>query len=359
MKDVKKVFVSCDNTIEETLTVIQRGGVGISLVVDDQQRLVGTITDGDIRRAILNKIPLSKKITVLLDCRPEDYPVPVSMPYNTLHEKLIEIMSEKKLKQIPLLDSDSHIVELALLSELVEEELNMPVRAVVMAGGKGQRLHPLTKDTPKPMLLLEDRPLMERTIKQLRKSGITKVNISTHYKSDVIIKHFGKGDAFGVDIDYVNEDQPLGTAGALGLMKPMDEPTLVINGDVLTQLDFRRLLDFHRHHDAIMTVGVRKCEIEIPYGVIDIDDVVVKRLIEKPVKNFIVNAGIYLLEPIAYNYIPKNVNFDMTDLVNELLKANHRVVCFPIQEYWLDIGHPENYEQAKEDIKNGALQLEK
>ncbi|MFA7677027.1 MAG: nucleotidyltransferase family protein, partial [Candidatus Omnitrophota bacterium] len=343
-------------TIDKAIAAIQKGKVGIALVVDGDRHLVGTITDGDIRRAILNKVSLeTTPVSKLLDVRPADYPKPVTALVGTAHEELLVIMSEKVIRQIPLIDHQGRVVELALLSELVEEELSSPISAVVMAGGMGKRLYPLTKDIPKPMLPLQERPLIERTIEQLKKSGIKKVNIATHYKSEVITKHFGNGDNFGVNINYINEDQPLGTAGALGLMEEPKSPVLVVNGDVLTQLDYRAMVDFHHLHKAIMTVGVRKCELEVPYGVIEIDDVVVKDIIEKPVHSFIVNAGIYLIEPTAYNYIPKNSNFDMTDLVDCLVKANHKVICFPIQEYWLDIGHPEHYQKAKEDVKNGKI----
>jgi len=355
MKDIKKISVGTESSIEETIRAIQRGGIGIALVVDDQERLVATITDGDIRRAILRKISLNNKVGELIESSSSKLPKTTVVQVGTSHEEILRIMKEQVLRHIPIVNEEGRIVELIWISELIEEELSIPVSAVVMAGGKGKRLHPLTKDTPKPMLPLEDRPLMERTIERLRKFGIAKVNIATHYKSEVITEHFGDGDNFGVDINYINEDQALGTAGALGLIETPDNSTLVVNGDVLTQLDFRAIFDFHRFHKAVMTVGVRKCELKVPYGVIDIEDVEVKDIIEKPVHSFIVNAGIYLLEPIAYKYIPKNEHFNMTDLVSCLITAKHRVICFPIQEYWLDIGHPENYEQLKEDFAAGKI----
>ncbi|MBM3252529.1 MAG: nucleotidyltransferase, partial [Candidatus Omnitrophica bacterium] len=211
------------------------------------------------------------------------------------------------------------------------------------------------KNTPKPMLLLKNRPLMEHTIKQLSKFGIKKVRIATNYKSEAIANHFGNGSEFGVDINYINEKRPLGTAGALGSMKMPSGTTLVLNGDILTQLDFRAMFDFHRHHMAIMTVGVRKCDFKVPYGVIETDDVEIANLLEKPIQTFLVNAGVYLIEPVAYRYIPKQQNFDMTDLVERLLKEKLRVISFPIQEYWLDIGHPIDYKKATEDAKNGKI----
>jgi len=355
MKNVEKLFISKSCTIEEALVTIQKGAMGIALVVDQWQHLVATITDGDIRRAILAKVDLGQEVVKLFEhhCLGKDEPVVASV--GTSHERLLQIMGEKGIRHIPLLDDDRRVVELVWVSELIEEESRFQLKAIVMAGGKGERLHPLTKDMPKPMLPLNDRPLMERTIEQLRKCGIKEVHIATNYKSEAITNHFGNGNDFGVEIKYTTEDQPLGTAGALGLVSIPDSPTLVINGDVLTQLDFRAMHDFHRSHQAVMTVGVRKCDFEVPYGVIETRDVEIVNLAEKPMQTFLVNAGIYLLEPKAYEYILTGRQFDMTELVEILIKKKQRVISFPIQEYWLDVGHPVNYRQAEEDIKNGRI----
>ena len=355
MKDVKKIFVKSDTTIEETIRVIQQGSMGIALVVDQNERLVSTITDGDIRRAILKKIPLESKISRLFRYRSPTYPKPTVAAEGTPHEELLLIMKEKVLRHIPILDAQGKVVELICISELLAEESFLPVNAIVMAGGRGQRLFPLTQHTPKPMLPIDKQPLMERIIQQLRKSGITQVDITTSYKAEVITDHFGDGNDFGMKIKYIHEPSPLGTAGALSLMDIPDKPTLIINGDVLTQLDFRAMYEFHRSHDAIMTVGVRKCEFKVPYGVVEMKDIDIKNIIEKPVQTFIVNAGIYLLEPVAYRYIPTGTHYHMTELLDRLIKENHRVISFPIQEYWLDIGHPEDYKKAEVDVKNGTF----
>jgi len=355
VKDIQKIFVTFQHTLKDTMVVIQEGGVGIAVIVDRFDRLVGTITDGDIRRALLNKIPLTKKIRYLLENHSLHHPQPTTAPMGTTHDHLLEIMKEKVIRHIPIVDQDGRMVELALLSELIEEESLLPVTVVVMAGGKGQRLFPLTRNTPKPMLLLNDRPLMEHTIAQLRKSGITKVNITTNYKSEVIMNHFGDGNKFGVEINYINEELPLGTAGSLGLMNISDKPILIINGDILTQLDFRAMFDFHQAHQAAMTVGVRKIEMKIPYGVVETDDVVITEFVEKPQQTFLANAGIYLLDPMVCQYIPRGRCFDMTELVELLIKTTHRVISFPIQEYWLDIGEHDHYKKAKNDVKSGKF----
>jgi NDP-sugar pyrophosphorylase family protein len=263
-------------------------------------------------------------------------------------------MQTKSLRHIPLLDGEGRVVDLVLLSELVEQP-RLPLSAVVMAGGYGVRLRPLTKNIPKPMLPVGDRPLMEWTIEQLRAIGIRHVNVTTHYKPEIIVEHFGDGRQFGVEINYVDEERPLGTAGALGLMKSPTGPLLVINGDILTQLDFRAMFDFHREYRADMTVGVRKYEFQVPYGVVETEGVAISRLVEKPSLGFFVNAGVYLLEPIIHRYVPSGCHLDMTDLIGQLLADGRNVISFPIQEYWLDIGQHGDYEQAQEDLRNGRI----
>lgn len=348
MKNIEKLVVSIDSSIEETMVQIQHGAEGIALVVDEKDRLRCTITDGDIRRAILNKHNLSDKITSL-------FKKPIIAPQGTSHKELLRLMKEKGVRHIPVLNVMGRVVELVLLSELIEKEAIPPLTAVVMAGGKGQRLYPLTQEIPKPMLSLEGAPLIQRTIKQLQKVGIKKVLIATHYKAEVITNHFKNGHEIGVDIAYINEERPLGTAGALGLMTPPQGTTLVINGDIVTQLNFQAMYDFHRTHEAVMTVGLSKYELKIPYGVVETKDIAITHLIEKPVQTFLVNAGIYFIEPVVYQYVSKKEYMDMTELIRKLLETSCRVISFPIQEYWLDVGLYEDYKRVMEDIKNGKI----
>jgi NDP-sugar pyrophosphorylase family protein len=263
-------------------------------------------------------------------------------------------MGEYTLRHIPLVDETGRVVDVALLNELVKES-KLPLTAVVMAGGYGTRLRPITKGLPKPMLPIGDRPLLELTVHQLREAGIRSVNVATHYKRDVIASHFGDGRSFGVEIRYVEEDQPLGTAGALSLLKTSDDPFLVINGDVLTQVDFHAMLDFHREHKADMTVAVRQHETRLPHGVVEIDGTTITRISEKPVLRHFMNAGIYLLNPEMCRLVPSGQRYDMTDLISRLIAEGYRVVSFPIREYWLDIGQVEDYEKALSDFENRAI----
>ena len=188
-----------------------------------------------------------------------------------------------------------------------------------MAGGAGTRLRPLTEDVPKPMVNLGGRPMLERIIEQLRESGISRVMVTTHYKGELISDHFGDGDGFGVKIDYVQEDKPMGTAGALSQLEPSDKPLLVMNGDILTRLDFRAMLDFHGDHNADMSVAVRTHEFVVPYGVMETENERIIKVTEKPTINHFINAGIYLLNPDVARLVPESGYYDMTELINHLV----------------------------------------
>lgn len=348
-------LIGQDQLLRDAITALNRNWRGIVLVVDSDQRLLGTITDGDIRRAILAGHGLETPIEELLAQRADSpYPQPITAPVGTPAADLLYLMKDHVVQQLPLLDEQGRVVDLITMSDLLPDR-DLPVKAVIMAGGFGTRLSPLTDDTPKPMLPVGDRPLMEYTIEQLKKAGISNLNITTHYLTDKISEHFGDGSDFGVDINYVREEHPLGTAGALGLMEPPDEPLLVINGDILTRVDFRAMLEFHRKHQADLTVGVRQYELEVPFGVLDCRGPDVVGLSEKPRHRFLVNAGVYLLESSIHSYIPRDEFFNMTDLIERLIADGRKVVSFPILEYWLDIGHPTDYKQAQEDVQNGKV----
>jgi len=259
-------------------------------------------------------------------------------------------MNQRMVRQIPLIDENGRVVDVALLSDLTKE-YQLPIEAVIMAGGAGTRLRPLTEEIPKPMLPVGDKPMMERVVEQLRAAGIQRLNVTTHYRAETITNHFGDGEDFGVEIRYIEERHPMGTAGAIKLVPPSDEPLLVINGDILTRVDFRAMLDFHREHQAAMTVAVRQHEFHFQYGLIETDEVEITGISEKPVVQHLINAGIYLLSPETCRSIPNSQSFDMPDLINQLISDGRRVVGFPIYEYWLDIGQFTDYQQAQADVK--------
>src|SRR5207245_9447117 len=238
----------------------------------------------------------------------EPRPIPLTAPEGTSAAELVVLMRRYDVRQIPLVDGGGCVQGLARLEDLIDAE-GPRLRAVVMAGGFGTRLGKLTAETPKPMLRVGDRPLLERIIEQLRSAGIHHVNLTTHYRAEAIASHFGDGRDFGVEIEYVSEEQPLGTAGALGLVEAED-PILVMNGDILTRVDFRAMHDFHDEHDADMTVAVRPYEVRVPFGLVELDDTAVSGIDEKPLVRGFVNAGIYLINPDVCRLVPAGEPFE-------------------------------------------------
>ena len=354
-KPIEDFFVSKTTSIQEAMRCIDNNAKGIALIVNDKRRLIATITDGDIRRAILDGLSLNLPLEKLLERKPaSSYPNPVTAPTSADSGELLKIMREKSIRQIPVIDENKRVVDLITLADLVPQE-SLPLQAVLMAGGFGSRLRPFTEDLPKPMLPVGDRPIIEHTIEQLKFAGIRNVSITTHYQADKITDHFGDGQSFGVNIDYIPEANPLGTAGALSLLQDIDEPLLVINGDILTKVDFRAMHNFHAEHGADLTVGVHLYDFKIPYGVIESNGSQVLNIQEKPELQFLVSAGIYLLEPSVRRYIPKNERFDMPNLIRRVIHEGGRVVNFPVVEYWLDIGQQSDYEKAQDDLKDGGF----
>ena len=252
-----------NNTIREVIACINRSDCGIALMTDSAGRLLATITDGDVRRAILDGRELDESGETLLQYKSAEHQTPTTAHKNTTPVVMLQIMQEHEILQLPLLDDEGRVVDLVTREDL-RPGGSPSLQAVIMAGGAGTRLRPLTEDLPKPMLPVGNRPIMEHIIEQMREAGIQQVNITTHYQPEKITEYFGDGQDFGVKLNYVAEDRPLGTAGALGLMEPATEPVLVINGDILTQVDFRAMLAFHREHQADLTVGVRRYDLQIP-----------------------------------------------------------------------------------------------
>jgi dTDP-glucose pyrophosphorylase/CBS domain-containing protein len=352
MTHVSDLFVEPGMTLHDVLVCSDRTRRGIVLVVDKSRRLLGVITDGDIRRAFLAEVPTTTTVEALL----RDKSVgskPITAPVTASHDELIAQLRETGVSHIPLVNDDGQVEKLVALDDLLQQD-ELALQAVVMAGGRGSRLHPLTEELPKPMLPVGDQPLMERIIRQLGDAGVRQVSVTTHYRADKITDYFGSGGQFGVNLSYVTEDRQLGTAGGLALMPPPESTLLVMNGDILTRMDFRAMVAFHRQHNAMITVAVRKYELQVPYGVVESEGVIVRRLVEKPIQSFFVNAGIYLLEPAAHRLIPKHQHFDMTDLIREAIALGLTVASFPIWEYWRDIGHHQDYVQAQEDVTRGT-----
>ncbi len=345
---IKKLCVSNEDSLHQAARVIEEGTKQIALVVDGAQKLRGVLTDGDLRRAMIAGVSMDAPAAMVMQ---RSY---LAGSADMSITQIFTIMRKKSIRHIPIVNEQGVLIDLVWISDLIKQDAG-ELSAVVMAGGFGKRLLPLTETLPKPMLPVGDRPVMEHIVDNLRAAGIRDLKVTTHYMPEKIENHFGNGRKFGVRIDYVPEDRPLGTAGALGLMPVPEQPTLVVNGDIMTQVDYRAMLAFHREHQADLTVGVRQYEVQIPYGVMVCEGASVRKLTEKPKHTFLVNAGIYLLNPIAHRYIPKNERYDMTDLIDALIEDGKNVVSFPIMEYWLDIGQHADYERANADLEKRRL----
>lgn len=332
---------------------MNRNRRGIVVVVDDSGILLDTITDGDIRRAVLDGVSLETTVAALRPRRATSpYPEPVTARVGATATELLDLMKHNNIRQLPIRDDAGHVVELITFEELVTEPLE-PLEALIMAGGFGTRLRPLTNDVPKSMLPVGDRPLLEHIIGRLRNTGIKSVSLALHHQPESIREHFGDGSSFGIDLNYLMEDQPLGTAGALGLLKRPAGPLLVVNGDILTSVDFRAMHLFHRAHGAELTIAVREFVVEVPYGVTVSDGPYVREIREKPEFKLFVNAGIYLLEPTVLDGIAEHQHLDMPDLIRRLIGDDRVVASFPVVEYWMDIGQHNDYARAHSDMNSG------
>jgi len=341
MVNWKAILVSPDTPVIEAIRVIENTALQIALVVDAEGRLLGTVTDGDIRRAILQAVPMQDPVRRIMCDAPT-----VGSVHDDL-EALLSLMKRKVLRQIPILDDFGRITGLETVHHLLESRvIGNPV--VLMAGGEGNRLRPLTEDCPKPLLKIGPKPILEVILENFLGCGFKRFFISINYKGEMIEAHFGDGSRWGADIRYLREDRALGTAGALRLLpEPPLLPVVVMNGDLLTKVNFASLLDFHQETGSAATMCVRDYDLQVPYGVAQVDGHRLVGLEEKPRHNFFVNAGIYVLEPRAVGLIPTGARFDMTTLFERLVADGENVSVFPIREYWLDIGRIGDYERAK------------
>jgi dTDP-glucose pyrophosphorylase/CBS domain-containing protein len=335
-------------SVAEAIAQLEKAGTGGLVLCTADRMLRGLLTDGDIRRAILRGVSFETPCENIASL------APLTANSTTCATEALELMVKNDIDHLPVVDAAGRVIKFLLRRNLAQRGGTV-LSAVIMAGGYGKRLLPLTEQLPKPMLPVGDKPILERTIQQLRRSGIRDISLTTHYLPESIVQYFGDGSAFGVRLNYLKEDYPLGTAGGVKLMKRTDNPFLVINGDILTGVPFQEMLNFHRKHHALLTVGVRQYDVEVPFGVVELDEVHVSHIREKPSFSFFINAGAYLLEPEVCDFIPSGRHFDMTELIQSLIDAGEVVVSFPIMEYWLDIGRHEDYVKAQEDVRSGVL----
>jgi dTDP-glucose pyrophosphorylase/CBS domain-containing protein len=348
--DVSAFAVHQDTSLRDTIALIDRNGSGIAVVVDEATRLLDVVTDGDIRRAILSGIALTEPISKVVEAKTADGRVhkPVTGQIQDPPEFLLMLMERLVLHQLPLLDREGRVRRIVHRDKLSARPLVKPgTRAVVMAGGFGTRLRPLTERIPKPMLKVAGRPIIEHTVRRLVLAGFDKIFLTLHYLPEVITEHFGDGSRFGTKIEYVNETTPLGTAGSVALTDHDGSPMLIMNGDVMTDLNYASLLDFHHNSGAAITMAGAPYEVGVPYGVVAIDDANnVTGLQEKPIQRFYINTGIYVASPAVLDLIPANTFYNMTDLVEQSIKSGLPAKLYAMHEYWRDIGRIEDLQRA-------------
>jgi dTDP-glucose pyrophosphorylase len=338
--DWKDIAIRRDASIRNGLEVIDSGGIQIALVIDQNARLLGVVTDGDIRRGILQGIDLDVSVTSVMN------PDPVTASPDETRVRLIETMKSRRIHQIPVVDTKGTVQAIKVLDELLEPEPR-PNPVMLMAGGLGKRLRPLTDDCPKPLLKVGDKPILETIIKGFIQHGFNQFYLSINYKAGMIENYFGDGSNWNVQIEYIREEKRLGTAGPLSLLPRRPEhPLVVMNGDLLTTLNFSQLVDFHEEQQANATMCVREYEVQVPYGVVQTEDQLMTALEEKPVHRHFVNAGIYVLNPEVVEQVPSNSFYDMPDLFEKLVEGGKKAAVFPVREYWQDVGQKEDFHRA-------------
>ncbi|MXN65581.1 NTP transferase domain-containing protein [Stappia sp. GBMRC 2046] len=343
---VDEILIDPSQTILEAMRQIDRGALHIAIATDRERRLLGIVTDGDIRRAILNGVSLEAPVNTILNRTPT-----TCTREGGLAEVKLILAKDPTILRIPVLDAEAR-VESVFLAEGSTLSSTNDVPVVIMAGGLGERLRPQTETTPKPLLEVAGKPILQRTIENLAAQGFHRILISIRYLGEKIMGYFGDGSQFGVQIEYVHEQDRMGTAGALRMMTgSLDRPFAVMNGDIVTNTDLRNLIYYHRDTDAIATMCVQEFEIQVPYGVVAHEHGRLTDLREKPILKHFVNAGIYMFDTTALQSIPKSGYFDMTSFF-ELLKTCHpqRTQIFPLREYWRDIGKPADIKQVSEEL---------
>lgn len=342
----KNVTLLPTSSIQDAIEAINSEGLRVALVVDESYRLVGVVTDGDIRRALLSHKDLDTHVSQIMNTQPKT----ANKFYS--QTQLLSLMKREQILSIPIVDENGTLISLKTLHSIIDTKRHeTPV--FLMAGGFGTRLQPLTDACPKPLLKVGGKPILETILESFIAAGFYKFYISTHFLSDMIKNHFGDGSKWDVDIEYIYEEKPLGTAGALGLLPDSlpDTPVIMMNGDLLTKVDFEHLLSFHQQQNALCTMCGTEYEYQVPYGVIESDGERVTSMVEKPLQKYFINAGIYVVEPKLIKQISVNQRLDMPTLLEDSMSKGEKVSIFPIHEYWLDIGKMNDFERAQHDYK--------
>ncbi|MBP0726729.1 nucleotidyltransferase family protein [Bacillus sp. RG28] len=344
--DVNKLLLLKNSTILEALKIIDEGALQIAFVINEYSQLVGSVTDGDIRRAILKGSTLHEPVGKIMNENP------VYLFKNEIYSSTsIKEIKLKGIRVLPLLDPNRRVIDFTLIEDM-HSNIRQQNAVVIMAGGLGSRLMPLTNDIPKPMLKVGDKPILETIIERFKSQGFYNFYLSVNYKKDVIKNYFKDGDEFDIIINYIEEEFPLGTGGALSkLPQSITDPIIVMNGDILTNMNFNQLIQFHQENQSSATMCVRDYEFQVPYGVIKTLNQRLIGIEEKPIHRNFVNAGIYCISPDMLQIIPCNTFYNMTDLFQDTINLSKETTVFPIREFWLDIGQMQDYEKGNQIYK--------
>tara|TARA_R110000787_G_scaffold174448_3_gene287037 strand:+ start:5482 stop:6570 length:1089 start_codon:yes stop_codon:yes gene_type:complete len=344
----RQALVSSASSIYDAIAILDTSALQICMVTDESGQLLGTVTDGDIRRALLKGAQMSDPLINFMNADPR-----TTAP-DTAPDVLLTRMKQEHIRQLPLVDARNMIVGLANIDDLISDKPRRTNWVVLMAGGLGKRLQPLTNDTPKPLIEVGGRPILETIIQSFIGQGFHRFYIAVNYHSEQIKTHFGDGKKIDAEIHYLEETKTLGTAGALGLIDPLpEEPVIVMNGDLLTKVNFDALLDFNIETEADASLAIREYDLEVPFGVVELsEDGQIADIVEKPVHRFFVNAGIYVLQPKALKFLDKNTSLDMPTLFKMLIDADLKTNVYPVREYWLDIGRIDDLDRARREYKD-------
>jgi dTDP-glucose pyrophosphorylase len=329
------IMIAPEMTIRQAAQAIQDAQIKLVLVCDPDHVLLGTVTDGDIRRAVMHELDLDGPVTTVMNQQPK-----VSHRSDNPNA-LRSYMRSAVIRHLPVVDDDNRVVDLVLL-DAPEDVVSQDAIVVLMAGGRGSRLLPLTESTPKPLLKIGSKPLLERQIEQFVGQGFRRLYISVNYLGHMIEDYLGDGSRFSAEISYIRETKPLGTAGALSLMQERDRPVVVVNGDIITKANFAVMLEYFREHQVEATMGVREFLYTVPFGCVRINGTNIVELEEKPTMRHLINAGIYVLSPVALAMLREDEHCDMPQLFKNVIDAGHGANTFPITEEWIDIGQKED-----------------
>lgn len=347
MSDWKSLCLDENVSIFQAMKNLDESGAKLVVIISIDWTLKGILSDGDIRRGLLNGLNVNDSVAKVMNINP------IVASFALSHFELRELMKANEISHVPLIDEHGKLIRIFSLKEVQNTEPQKENAVILMAGGLGSRLGDLTANCPKPMLKLGDKPILEIIIENLKDYGFHNFYLSVNYKSEMIESYFGNGDKHEVSIKYIREKERMGTAGSLSLFEPKNDfPIIIMNGDILTKVNFSSLLDFHNANQLDACMCTFRHDYQVPFGVVHFDGDLVLKIEEKPIHSSLVNAGIYSIDPKLLSLVPKNVFFDMPVFLEKIIAEKYRVGTFQVQDYWLDIGRLDDFYRAEKDYKN-------